>query len=302
MSAITANQNTVNPVLYGVQKVVEGANAVKNDTDGFYRALQTSYYGCKAIEGIVDTAKPLAQIAGGLNVIDFGDLIFVANYWINGEFISDAKEGRFCNILGTIAIGGAVIGGAMMWLFELGFGALSSFAAAVGSIPIFGTAVKAIASVGLGPIVCVSVAIGYFCLAGDSLQRIIQSDVKEERIKAGIELVSRIADAALHILMIVPGIGLPAIVVLGLVAKGTSLSAFLYGHFTKETVAEKKKPKITIDEERKVIVIEKFPSYSIEEKRQETEGKPDVKVDPKKKVIYLNYGPEYKLITKNRGR
>jgi hypothetical protein len=301
MSATTAIQGAVNSTVYGAQKVIEGANAVKNDTDGFYRALKTSYYGCKVIEALVDTAKPMAQIAGGLNVIDFGDLIFVANYWINGEFITDAKEGRFCSILGTISMGGAIIGGAAMWLIELGFGTLSSVAAAMGSIPVFGAAVKAVAAVGLGPIVCVFVAIGYFCLAGDSLQTIIQSDVKEERIKAGIDLFSRVASAALYILMITPGVGVPVIIILGLVASGTGLSSFIYGHFTKNTIAEKKKPKIGVDKEKKIIKVQKYSAYKVEEHKIGDEDKPVIDVDHKKKVIRVNYGTNYTLITTNRG-
>lgn len=243
------SQNSPNPVLWVAQKTIEGAVALKESTDGCYKTMQVAYYIFKAFEAIFDTAKSIAQVAGGIAVIEFLDLINVIKYWSCGDFIDDSVKGHFCDLLGQIAISAAIVASAAAWLVELGFGSLSELAASIGSIPIVGAVVQSIASVGLGTIACGAAAIAYFCWAGQDLQTIIQSEIKEEKIKAAISLASRVVHVALYVAILIPGFNIPAIIALGLVAKGLALASFLYGHYTKDIV---KAEQAKIDERKKV--------------------------------------------------
>ncbi len=231
----------------GAQRIVGVADALKKDTDGFYSVIQTVYYFVMGLEGIFGAAKPftltLLQMAGGIAVIDFfGDLVGIAYYWISGDFIEDGSGGKICNILAMFFLSGATIGGAVLWLAELGFYSLDKAAAFIGSVPFFGT----IATIGLAPIVCGAAAIGYVFLVGDALQSMAKANNSQQIIKSGIDLISRTAHVFLYtvigatiIFPIAPVISVPVIVLLGITAKGMGVVGFVFQHFNKVALAEK---------------------------------------------------------------
>ncbi|MEC7839649.1 MAG: hypothetical protein VX777_06390 [Chlamydiota bacterium] len=250
MSVTIANSTQLLPAVHacakGSQYVIDGANALKNNTGGFCNVLRVSNYVLMGLEFAVGAVKPITlsimKVTGCITVIDFfSDLIELVHYWVCAEILDDVKEGKVCNILGMITLGFATIGGSLAWLSELGFFNLGAIAASMGSIPIFGAAVGAIATVGLAPVLCGVVALAYAFFAGDAVQSIIKATNKEQRIKASIDLVSRVADVALAILVgvtllcpVSPAVTIPLIVTLGLVAKGLAVVSFLYKHYNKK--------------------------------------------------------------------
>lgn len=216
------------------EKSLEGVSAVKKDGNAFYSALKFGNYALMGAECAFGNKKPatftMQKIAGGMNVIDAFDLFSSINYWISGDF----KKDHVFEVLANAALGVATVGGFVLWLGELGFLDLGAIAASIGSTPVIGGAFQAVAQIGLGSIVTGLAAVGFGFLAADAVRNIIHGDNKEKKVKGILDLISSIAYVALYILLLIPGICVPAIVVLGLVASGFGLSSFLYKHFNKQ--------------------------------------------------------------------
>jgi len=233
----------VDACIKGVEYTVDGANALKNDMDGFGAVLETSNYVLMALEAIFSTATPITmavvKVTGAMSVVDFfGDLISLTHYWLCGEFIDDIRGEKLCNFLGMFTLGFAIIGGSIAWLSELGFFNLGAIAATMGSIPVFG----AVAAVGLAPILCGIVAVSYTFFLGDAVQSLVNAENKQQKIKACIDIVSRVASIALSIIVgvsllcpMAPAVSIPLIVTFGLIAKGLGVVSFLYKHYNKRS-------------------------------------------------------------------
>lgn len=217
-----------------LDKVAGGAKAVKDSTDGFYSAMQTGSYLLMGGEALFGASKPvtntLMHLSGAVNVIDFMEIFCVVDYFVSGSVAQDVKKGYVCKFLGSIFFALGTIGGIVLWLGELGFYNLAKAAAALGKIPVLG----AVAAVGLLPIVCGSLALGYAFYAGHAIQAILKATNKHQVIKGVIDIVSRVANVALFVLLPIPGINLPAVIVLGIIAKGLGLVSFLYEHYNKQ--------------------------------------------------------------------
>lgn len=231
-------KKTLTPVVHAVSNVASGANAVKNDADALVLALKVANYFFTGLQAIFKNVKVFAttifHLAGSISVLEFfGDTIGTAFYIVSGAFIKDIKDKRFCSFLGSMTLGAAGVAGAIAWLSELGFFSLGAIATGIGGV-------------GLAPIVCIAVAVGYGFLAGDAIQTLASSQKKEEKVKAWIDLASRIANAALFVFLatslimaavatpIAPVISIPVIVGLGLVAAGLGLTSFLYKHYNQK--------------------------------------------------------------------
>lgn len=231
-------KKTVQPVMQGVSHIASGANAVKNDADAFVLVLKVANYFFTGLQAIFKNVKVFAttifHLASSISVLEFfGDTIGTAFYIVSGAFIQDIKDKRFCSFLGSMTLGAAGVAGAIAWLAELGFFSLGVIATGIGGV-------------GLAPIICIAVAVGYGFLAGDAIQTLVSSQKKEERVKAWIDLASRIANAALFVFLstslivaavatpIAPVVSVPIIVGLGLIAAGLGLTSFLYKHYNQK--------------------------------------------------------------------
>lgn len=231
-------KKTLQPVVHGLSNVASGANAVKNDADACVLALKVANYFFTGLQAIFKNVKVFAttifHLACSISVLEFfGDTIGTLFYLVSGAFIKDIKDKRFCSFLGSMTLGAAGVAGAIAWLAELGFFSLGVIATGVGGV-------------GLAPIICIAVAVGYGFLAGDSIQTLANAQKKEEKVKAWIDLASRIANAALFVFLatslivaavatpIAPVISIPIVVSLGLVAAGLGLTSFLYQHYNQK--------------------------------------------------------------------
>lgn len=242
MSSVTlthsyANSNASNPFIKGVDKVADGARAVKDSTEGLYATLQTTSYLLMGGEALFGASKPvtttLMHMSASINVIDFMEIFSVGNYVASGAALQDCKKGFVCRFIGSISFAIGTIGGIALWFAELGFYNLAKAAAAIGSIPVIGV----VAAIPLLPFVCATVALGYALFAGHALQGLLKATNKHQVVKGVIDIVSRVANVALFVLIPIPGINLPAVIVLGIIAKGLGLVSFLYEHYNKRAFA-----------------------------------------------------------------
>lgn len=244
MTAITSTyyglvttEKKSNCITNALDKTAGGARAVKDSTDGFYAAMQTSSYVLKGVQAAAGASKPvtttLMSLSGAINVVDFLEVFSAADYIVSGRAASDCKKGFILRLVGSISFAIGTVGGVVLWFGELGFYSLSKAAAAIGRVPVLG----AVASVGLLPFVCGAVALGYALYAGHAIQMLVKAENRHQVIKGCIDIVSRVANVALYILIPIPGVNLPAIIVLGIVAKGLGLVSFLYEHYNKQAFA-----------------------------------------------------------------
>lgn len=233
MTAITAGYPQVYQPGFG-EKVLDGAQAVKKDGNAFYSALKFGNYAFMGAEYAFGNKQPftytLQKIGGGLSIIDAMDLFSSLHYWINGDFKNDTFFGVGANASLTLA----TIGGFVLWLGELGFLALGQIAAAIGNTPVIGGAFQALAEVGLGNIVGGLAAVGFGFLAADAVKNIIDADNGAKRTKGIFDLISSVAYVALYTLLLIPGICVPVIAALGVVASGFGITSFLYKHFNQK--------------------------------------------------------------------
>lgn len=233
MSAITAGSAGVyQPGL--VEKTFEGVSAVKKDTNAFYSMLKFGNYALMGAEYALGNKQPFTytmhKIGGGLSIIDAMDLFSSLHYWISGEF----KKDSFCAVGANASLTLATVGGFVLWLGELGFLALGQIAAAIGNTPIIGGAFQALAEIGLGNMVGSFAALGFGFLAADAVKNIIDADNGAKRTKAILDLISSVAYVALYTLLLIPGICIPVIATLGVVASGFGLTSFLYKHYNQK--------------------------------------------------------------------
>lgn len=222
---------------------INGANELKNKTEGMYEVLKFSNYALTGLEACLGAVKPISlsliHVTGGIAVIEFfGDAIDAACYWFNGTFISDLKAGRVCDFLGVLTITFVTIGSSILFLAELGFISLEKIAMTIGKIPVLGV----LAKIGLGPILCFGASIAYLFWAGGSIQQIVVAKNVHQRVKASLDLVSRIIKAALSVFvgvsLIVPMssvVTVPIIVSLGLIASGLGITSFLYKFYNNNS-------------------------------------------------------------------
>lgn len=228
MSSVSASYDASNnsvlvPVL---APVLDSAVAIKDNSGAFYDAMKLASYGLMGIEAIRSASTPVTLtmqcLAGGVSIIDFVEVISTAHYFINGGVVKDAKEKQICKIIGTSIFSFGVLGGAFLWLAELGFVQLGAVAMTVGSTLVSGFC-----------------AGGYAFYAGHAIIEIIQAKNGLQRTKAVIDLISRVASVALCVLFMIPGINVWAFVTLGLVAKGLSVVSFLIEHNNQDAFKEK---------------------------------------------------------------
>jgi len=226
-----------NKFVKGLDKVADGARAVKDSTEGLYATLQTTSYLLMGGEALFGASKPvtttLMHMSASINVIDFMEIFSVTNYMVSGAAVEDCKRGFFCRFFGSISFAFGTIGGIALWLAELGFYNLGKAAAALGSIPVIGV----VAVIPLLPLVCATTALGYALFAAHSVQNLLKAKNKHQVIKGLIDIISRVANVALFVLIPIPGINLPAVIVLGIIAKGLGLVSFLYEHYNKQAFA-----------------------------------------------------------------
>lgn len=217
-------QDDRDPFVKGIGKVIQGAEAVKNDTDAIYDTLKVANYGLMAFETLGRTAKPVAlsmQLAGTcINFIDFIGMVNFVKYFSSSDVVKDAKQKNICRIIGTGMIGLAVFGGAFLWLAELGFYKLGQAAMKIGST-----------------VTCGVCGLGYLFMAGQAIKQIVTAKNGAQLAQGIIRLISKIADAAVCILFAVPVTCLPAIIVLGIIAKGLGLVSFLIEHYNPKAFA-----------------------------------------------------------------
>lgn len=225
---------------------LNGANELKDKTEGTYEVLKFSNYVLTGLEACLGAVKPitlsLIHVTGGISIIEFfGDAIDAACYWINGTFIADLKAGRVCDFLGVFTITFVTIGSTILFLAELGFCTLDKITMTIGKIPVVG----AVASIGLAPFLCFGAGIAYLFWAGGSIQQIVVAKNVHQRVKSSIDLVSRIIKAALSVFVgvslvvpMAPVVTVPIIVSLGLIATGLGVTSFLYKYYNKNSFKE----------------------------------------------------------------
>lgn len=217
-----------------VQNGIDGLSALKNDTDGFYDALQTANYAFKGIGHALNNSSAFSTVAsnvtGGLNVLDFAQTVSDFSFWVNGHYKTSSKFCTFGKAMITIAS----FGGAALWLGHMGFYNLGLISAKIGGIPFLGAVFKVVSSVGLGNIVVGAVAFGYASFAADAVNCYDKAKNTEQKTKAAIDIASRVSNVVLYTLLLIPGVGVPSLVVVGVFAKGLGVVSFFYYHFNKK--------------------------------------------------------------------
>ena len=208
-------------VLHPFQKAVEGCDALRNDTDALGTALQFGHYGFRAVE-LVKTTQPVTQVLGtvahSIAILDFLQIISDINYFVSGKVQEDWKNKKFCAIAASSVFPIATVGGIFLWFVDL-----TILKGGLSLIPI------------IGNVVIGAALVGHVFGAADAVQSIFQAKNGAQLAHGIIILISKVADVALHIILFIPGAGLPAVIVLGIVAKGVGVVAFFVKYYNKES-------------------------------------------------------------------
>ncbi|MCB1111387.1 MAG: hypothetical protein H7A37_01180 [Chlamydiales bacterium] len=191
------------------------------ETSGLYHLAQLVgylYKGCEKLLGALPMfTEPQLLLGRMTTTIELFDLFGFADYWMTGKF----KDDRPCAITGMAMMTFATVGGAALWLGEIGIPAVAEIAA----------------EIGLGVMVTAGVTAGYAFLAADAIVGIVVAKNSAQRTQAILKLVSYTADAGLHVvvlIMFIPGVNIPGaiacgiIIPLGIVAKGFAIGSFIF--------------------------------------------------------------------------
>lgn len=207
---------------------------VKKDPDSLRKTAQLAGYILLAVNPVTSTL-PMEKLATFVTFIDFSDIFSVPSYFVekaegSGEtgFQKDLCTKKRCKLIGMLAFTAGIVVGSALFLQELGVTAIGAIAVKIGSLPVFGIIAKGIATVGLTPVVLSTFATAFFFTGMHDLGKIRSSESStRDKVLSSFDFVSHMSDAALMVALFVPGVGVPAIVTLGIVAKGTALVRFL---------------------------------------------------------------------------
>jgi hypothetical protein len=106
----------------------------------------------------------------------------------------------------------------VIWFFDL-----TILKGGLSLIPILGTVA-----------ICGALA-GHVFGAADAVQSLFQANDSVALTKAILDLISKLADIGVHVMLLIPVVNLPGVIALGIVAKGAGLIGFLVVHFNEDS-------------------------------------------------------------------
>lgn len=223
-------------VLDGARRVIRAFGQVRIDANTFCRALKLGAYAFSTVELAIGSPGIFTNLSNQLlltdNINDIFQTFDPLNYFVSGKFKNDSLKDNIWNILGNTAILAASVGGIVLLAGELTLEGLSKISAATGGLSAFGGMVTQAMTI-LGPAVGAGIGVGFVFLGADAIRRIVQSDAREKKTKAwldlawcAVEVVSKIFVVTSVVVGSVNPIGL---IVLGSIASVTGIVAFFYG-------------------------------------------------------------------------
>lgn len=203
-----------------VQIAVKAADEIRTKTDYYGNALQLGHYAFRGVElfkATGPTTQILTQVAHSIAILDFLQIISDINYFISGACVEDWKKKKFCAIAASSVFPIATVSGITLWFIDL-----TILKGGLSLIPIIGN-------------IAISAAlIGHAFGAANAVQSIFQAENKAELTKAILDLISKLADVGVHVMLLVPIVSLPGVIVLGIVAKGVGLAGVLFVYVNDE--------------------------------------------------------------------
>lgn len=230
-----------------VREVVNILNEMRNDCNavaGFFRGVGYTLLALKERGVIVLSALDL-RAASVVNLIDALQIFADLDYFLNRRWLDErgVRKVSYFDVVAHVALAIADVGGAVLWLEELGF-ALSKAVNAIGNVRVF----RFVPLIPLGTIVTGVVGVGFAFLGADALWRLGKTFVTDEvdpnanpkRIKALLDLGWCAAEVVGKIIVVAGALSLipaaPPVVIaaLGITAAGFGLASFAYGVYNKK--------------------------------------------------------------------
>lgn len=222
-------------VLSVVSTPVKLVSQVTENRDTLRKTVQIAGYILLAANPVTPTI-PMEKLSLFVTFIDFTDIVGIASYFTQKkadgsgktDFQEDCRQKKVSKLIGMAFFTAGIVTGSALFLQELGVTAIGTAAAKIGTLPVFGLVAKGVATVGLTPVVLTTFATAFFFTALDDLEKMRSDESStKDKVLSGFDFVSHMSDAALMVALFVPGVGVPVIVTLGIVAKGTGIVRFL---------------------------------------------------------------------------
>jgi hypothetical protein len=229
-----------------VLSIVWGLAEIKDDPDALSKVIRGAGYlllGAATLSGISYLPKLNTRLDHAVGLIDFAQVLSDFKFYFSGEFL---QSNPLIN-LGRAAFVVANVGGAFLWLQELGV-KCAFIAKTIGQTRVFNFLTK----VPLGMIVTGAVGFGFAFFGADAIRRLVKNwNSTEEnanvvRRQAWIDLAWCTAEVFGKCLIIGGLTASLPIVALGLVSVGLGLAAFLHSKvYSNQLKSSDKTPEVS---------------------------------------------------------